>query len=187
MLACPKCTIENPLDVTHCVCCNATLPPDARIRKLLHQVHSLTLELHDARATLASLAPRLDPPAAPPAPRAPPTTVVNLNAQSLRRMGYRSLDAWLAASPYHKYVGRGMAARNGKPTIAGSLWGNPFKIGRDGTRDEVVRQYRDHIRDKIARGDVDLSDVRGKVLGCWCKPEGCHGDVLAELADASNE
>ncbi|KDO21667.1 hypothetical protein SPRG_13005 [Saprolegnia parasitica CBS 223.65] len=184
LLACPQCTLENPLDVTHCVCCTSVLSPDDRIRTLLNQVHLLASELHDARAIIASLPHRH---ISPPMPRTPPTTVVNVNAQSLRRMGYRSLDAWLAASPHHKYVGRGMAARDGKPAMPGSVWGNPFKIGRDGTRDDVVQQYRDYITDKITRGDVDLSDVRGKVLGCWCKPEGCHGDVLAELADAHTE
>jgi hypothetical protein len=29
-----------------------------------------------------------------------------------------------------------------------------------------------------------LGELRGKVLGCWCKPALCHGDVLAEFADA---
>jgi hypothetical protein len=27
--------------------------------------------------------------------------------------------------------------------------------------------------------------LRGKTLACWCVPELCHGDILAELADAS--
>jgi hypothetical protein len=32
-----------------------------------------------------------------------------------------------------------------------------------------------------------LGEIRGKVLGCWCKPAACHGDVLARLADATKE
>ena len=31
---------------------------------------------------------------------------------------------------------------------------------------------------------AQLPELKGKVLGCWCAPEGCHGDVLAELADS---
>jgi len=27
-------------------------------------------------------------------------------------------------------------------------------------------------------------ELRGRTIACWCKPEACHGDILAELADA---
>jgi hypothetical protein len=70
-----------------------------------------------------------------------------------------------------------------------SKWGNPFshKDGtlaefRVGSRDEAVDAYRDWIAtqpDLLA----DLPELRGKVLGCWCAPQRCHGDVLVELAN----
>jgi hypothetical protein len=28
-----------------------------------------------------------------------------------------------------------------------------------------------------------VPELRGRTLACWCAPELCHGDVLAELAD----
>jgi hypothetical protein len=28
-----------------------------------------------------------------------------------------------------------------------------------------------------------VSELKGKILGCWCKPKPCHGDILVELAD----
>jgi hypothetical protein len=62
-------------------------------------------------------------------------------------------------------------------------WGNPFRIGRDGDRAQVIARYRDWIRfqpDLLAR----IPSLRGKVLACWCAPLPCHGDVLAALADA---
>jgi hypothetical protein len=61
-------------------------------------------------------------------------------------------------------------------------WGNPFRIGVDGTREQVVRKYRRWAvrRPGILRG---LEELRGKRLGCICAPQACHGDVLAELAD----
>lgn len=64
-----------------------------------------------------------------------------------------------------------------------SIWGNPFRIGADGTRDEVIAKYRDYI---LSRPDLlaQLHTLRGQVLGCWCKPQRCHGDVLAELAES---
>lgn len=61
-----------------------------------------------------------------------------------------------------------------------SPWGNPFAIGKDGTREEVIAKYRLYIKgrkDLLAR----LPELAGKRLGCYCKPEACHGDVLVEL------
>lgn len=63
-----------------------------------------------------------------------------------------------------------------------SKWGNPFKIGRDGTRSEVIAKYEAWLHtqpDLLAA----LPELRGKVLGCWCSPLPCHGDVLARLAE----
>lgn len=64
-----------------------------------------------------------------------------------------------------------------------SIWGNPFVIGKDGTRDEVVSKYRKYLR-ASPKLMAQLETLCGKRLGCYCKPASCHGDVLAELADA---
>jgi len=71
--------------------------------------------------------------------------------------------------PFDVYIGRP------------SKWGNPFTIGKDGTREEVIEKYRDWI---IEQDDLmeALPELKGKVLGCWCSPKSCHGDVLIELA-----
>lgn len=62
-----------------------------------------------------------------------------------------------------------------------SKWGNPFLIGRDGTREEVVEKYRDYLH---SSGLIkDIYELKDKVLGCWCHPQLCHGDVLAEEAN----
>jgi len=59
-------------------------------------------------------------------------------------------------------------------------WGNPFKIGKDGNREEVVEKYEKWIRNhpKLLKC---LPELVGKRLGCWCKPKVCHGDVLLKL------
>lgn len=66
-----------------------------------------------------------------------------------------------------------------------SKWHNPFPMGHfgDEPREQVLaafRSYLSHRPDLIAA----LHELKGKRLGCWCYPEKCHGDVLAELADA---
>ena len=76
-------------------------------------------------------------------------------------------------SPFDVYIGRP------------SKWGNPFIIGRDGERDEVIEKYRRWIQTQ-PRLLQALPELRGKVLGCWCAPKPCHGDVLLELANAED-
>lgn len=70
----------------------------------------------------------------------------------------------------------------GRPT----KWGNPFHIGKDGTRKEVIAKYKQWIVKQPHLMDA-LHELRGKRLGCWCSPQKCHGDVLAELADAKEK
>jgi hypothetical protein len=63
-----------------------------------------------------------------------------------------------------------------------SKWGNPFPINAVNDRAAVIAQYRAYL---LASPELmsALPELRGKVLGCWCRPLACHGDVLAELAD----
>lgn len=62
-------------------------------------------------------------------------------------------------------------------------WGNPFVIGRDGTRVDVIERYEAWL---LTQPDprAALPELAGKTLGCWCAPCACHGDVLARLANA---
>ena len=61
-----------------------------------------------------------------------------------------------------------------------SKWGNPYKIGKDGTRKEVIEKYRKYI---LSNKELmnSLHELEGKILGCWCSPLACHGDILIEL------
>lgn len=63
-----------------------------------------------------------------------------------------------------------------------SKWGNPFVIGRDGSRADVIAKYRTWI---LAQSDLmgALEELRGRDLVCWCAPLACYGDVLADLAN----
>lgn len=63
-----------------------------------------------------------------------------------------------------------------------SIWHNPFHIGKDGTRAEVIAKYRAYILESPELMAL-LPTLKGKVLGCWCKPDDCHGDVLVELIE----
>ncbi len=72
--------------------------------------------------------------------------------------------------PYDVYIGRP------------SKWGNPFQIGVHGTREEVIAKYWGWIQTKPALLRR-LGELKGKTLGCYCKPLPCHGDVLVQLIE----
>jgi len=61
-------------------------------------------------------------------------------------------------------------------------WGNPFHIGRDGTREEVIEKYRKWILTQFNLL-TQIHILKGKRLGCVCAPLACHGDVLVELVE----
>jgi len=71
-----------------------------------------------------------------------------------------------------------------------SKWGNPFShknlpgIVIRSTREEAVESYRTWLLTQ-PHLMAALPELKGKVLGCWCKPNSCHGDVLAELANGT--
>ena len=64
-------------------------------------------------------------------------------------------------------------------------WGNPFRIGRDGDREQVIARYREDLWRRIQAGEIrleELAKLDGFWLACWCEPLPCHGDVLAKAA-----
>lgn len=109
----------------------------------------------------------------------------------------------LRQSRYHVYIGR---SRRGQPP---SKWGNPFPTGRKLTRQmaglvanhPILRVYppgtlidraaaialfRARLETQLADDQLtaaDFLDIQGKTLGCFCKPQDCHGDVIAEFCE----
>jgi ParB-like chromosome segregation protein Spo0J len=63
-----------------------------------------------------------------------------------------------------------------------SDWGNPYLIGQDGDRDQVIESYEIYFARKFGL-QKKLHSLKGKALGCHCYPERCHGDHLKSLAD----
>ena len=76
----------------------------------------------------------------------------------------------LYKKPYDVYIGRG------------SKWGNVYIIGQDGTREEVIEKYRLWLPTQLHLMYA-LHELKGKILGCFCKPSACHGDILVELIE----
>jgi hypothetical protein len=91
--------------------------------------------------------------------------------------------SWVAhckKEKYDVYIGRA----NPRSGLKASIWANPFVIGKDGTRVEVMAKYREYLMTKPELLER-IPELKGKVLGCWCAPEACHGDLLSQLANES--
>ena len=83
------------------------------------------------------------------------------------------IDKWLLDSR-NVYIGRNV---NGK-----GKWGNQFKLkDYNYNRQKVIALYEAHLHSD--KGLLDsVASLKDKVLGCWCSPERCHGEVLHRLA-----
>lgn len=73
------------------------------------------------------------------------------------------------------YIGR--AWKRGGWDLTQSKWASPFTVKQHG---RILGLYEEHVRN---RPDLmnSLYELDGKILGCWCKPKPCHGDVLVKL------
>lgn len=65
------------------------------------------------------------------------------------------------------------------PIDRGTQWGNPFVMGEDGDRNTVCDSFEVYFNLKPSL-QVKIPSLAGKVLGCWCFPERCHGNHLVE-------
>jgi hypothetical protein len=77
------------------------------------------------------------------------------------------------------YVGRASPRRG----LAGSAFANPYRVDVDGTRADVIQEYRCWLLGQPALLGR-LHELRDRRLACWCSPAACHADVLTELVDA---
>lgn len=62
-------------------------------------------------------------------------------------------------------------------------WGNPFEMPKDGNRDEVCDAYALHYFQFKKSLHSRLNSLKGKVLGCHCHPQRCHGHFLAQKSN----
>ena len=84
-----------------------------------------------------------------------------------------------SGQPYDVYIGRG------------SKWGNPYahvpsvhQVIQVKDREEAIERFEEYVASKGEAGRRQIQkELKGKVLGCFCAPLACHGDVLARIAN----
>jgi hypothetical protein len=121
--------------------------------------------------------------------------VCNVKVAYLRPQ-YDNLFEWVK-DQRNEYIGRGGVVFINGSRFPGksSVWANPFKIGRDGSRAVVIRKCEEHLRNLLKEKPElvkDLMNLKGKNLGCWCVDAStsecddhdqivCHGQLLIKL------
>lgn len=80
--------------------------------------------------------------------------------------------------PYDVYIGRGSKFGNPYSHLPNSA--APFPVE---TREDAIRLYEEWIRSQPELMEAVKKELRGKILGCWCAPLACHGDVLIRISN----
>lgn len=68
----------------------------------------------------------------------------------------------------------------------GTPFGNPYIIGQNGTRDQVIALYKIYFYQKLSHDPAfaaQVESLRGKILSCSCSPKKCHGDIIIEYLE----
>ncbi|MBF0192562.1 MAG: DUF4326 domain-containing protein [Magnetococcales bacterium] len=100
---------------------------------------------------------------------------IHINVTRVINIKKEKLHTGVVSTSNYEYIGRG------------SYWGNPYSMYEAGeTRDEVIRKFAyDFECDKFPnKKKSEVYKLAGKRLGCFCKPEACHGDVLANYLNS---
>ena len=83
---------------------------------------------------------------------------------------------------YDVYIGRAGRGQDG-------YFGNPFMLSAGQSRGSSLDKYRAYFYDRLKKDHEfrnRINGLRGKTLGCFCKPYPCHGDVIAEYLNSLN-
>lgn len=75
------------------------------------------------------------------------------------------------------YIGRG----HYRLGLKKSIFHNPFIIGKDGNRKEVLKKFEDYFLERVSDKEFlkKVIALEGKTLVCWCVPKDCHGKNIA--------
>ena len=77
-----------------------------------------------------------------------------------------------------------------------SIFGNPYREGKDGTREECVAKYEPYFEKRYAEDEGFREAVHALahqalvgelILICWCDPLPCHGHIIRDFIQHYNE
>lgn len=68
----------------------------------------------------------------------------------------------------------------------GSMFGNPFKLAPGAARGSTLAKFHKYFHERLAEDKHFRKAVHalyGKILVCFCKPQPCHGDIIAKYLE----
>ena len=101
--------------------------------------------------------------------------VVNIKKQELLKNNIKDFQEW-NSNPNTLYIGRNMTFY-----VEGtyeSKWCNPF-CAKKYVLDQCLELYEKYVKESSLYDE--LEELNNKIIGCWCKPNKCHGDILIKL------
>lgn len=91
------------------------------------------------------------------------------------------------------YIGRGNYGKShmNNTEVGEEGWlGNPHKLDEDGDREEVIQKFARDFFERLLNDEEfheAVMDLKGKTLGCHCKPKRCHGDIIADYVNGGDD
>jgi hypothetical protein len=82
----------------------------------------------------------------------------------------------LYKEPYDIYIGRAGKGQSG-------YFGNPFKLKPGNSKGSTLEEYKKYFYERLEKDPefkANILALKGKTLGCFCKPSPCHGDIIIE-------
>jgi hypothetical protein len=84
---------------------------------------------------------------------------------------------------YDVYIGRAGKGHDG-------YFGNPFRLTQGESRGSTLEKYKSYFFNRLETDPEfkrRIHELKGKTLGCFCKPHPCHGDIIAAYLDSLEE
>ena len=88
----------------------------------------------------------------------------------------RTIVVNLKYKVYTKYIGRPRRNHSNK-------FANPYRIGPDGTREDVIAKHKKDFYNNPELQEAVWNELKGELLGCFCKPLACHGDTYIDYIE----
>lgn len=85
----------------------------------------------------------------------------------------------IRTADYDIYIGRAGKGQDG-------YFGNPFRIQQGQTRGSTLEKYEEYFYKRLVDDPEfkqKIHELKGKTLGCFCKPHPCHGDIIKRYLD----
>ncbi len=107
-------------------------------------------------------------------------SIVGTDRKTDRKMNRETQVVNIRREEYDVYIGGAGQGRAG-------YFGNPVRLHPGEAGGSTLEKYREYFYNRL-RSDPEFKEriesLKGKALGCFCKPHPCHGDIIREYLDS---